>query len=60
MGDAAFFPTGILGDALAEADFATFYAERGPHTAVVIQEHQIASESVTAVSDRLRFESRIH
>jgi len=50
MGDAAFFPTGVLGNALMAADYAPFFADHAPITQKVIADHQIASASINAVS----------
>ena len=51
MGDAAFFPTGPLGDALVKADYAPFFADHAPVTQMVIADHQVASASINAVSN---------
>jgi len=50
MGDAASFPTGVLGNAMVAADYAPFFADHAPITQMVIADHQIASASINAVS----------
>lgn len=50
MGDSAFFPTGVLGDALVATDYAPFFADHAPITQKVIADHQLASASINAVS----------
>ena len=50
MGDSAFFPTGVLGNAMVQADYAPFFADHAPVTQMVIADHQVASASINAVS----------